>query len=92
MFAPLSRFLPRRPDPSEANHAFVQNVHITHPREPRSRRSERMLAVGWLLIIAKCVAVHWACSAYSVPFNAWWLIGPSVVFAMLCTWIYWRRD
>jgi hypothetical protein len=27
-----------------------------------------------------------------VPFNPWWLIGPTVAFASLCTWLYWRRD
>ncbi len=92
MFAPLSRFLPRRPDPAEANHAFVRELRVEHPREPRSRRAELVLAVGWMLVLAKCVAVHWVCRAYAVPFDAWWIIGPTLAFAALCTWLYWRRD
>jgi hypothetical protein len=60
--------------------------------EPRSRRVELVLAIGWVLVLIKSVVVHWACEHYGVPFNAWWLIGPTLVFAALCTWLYWRRD
>jgi hypothetical protein len=92
MFAPFSRFRQRLPDPAEAEHAFVQEVNVGHAREPRSRRLEVVLAIGWVLVLAKCVAVWWACRAYAVPFNPWWLIGPTLAFASLCTWVYWRRD
>jgi hypothetical protein len=92
MFAPLSRFFNRSPDPAEIEHPFVQELRVEHAREPRSRRLERVLAIGWMLVLAKCVAVYWACRVYSVPFNPWWLIGPTLAFATLCTWIYWRRD
>ncbi len=92
MFAPLTRFFTRRPDPAETDRAFVRGVTVEHPREPRSLRSERILAIGWVLILVKCIAMHWAIRAYAVPINAWWLIGPTLAFAALCTWIYWRRD
>jgi hypothetical protein len=92
MFAPLSRFSSRRPDPDEIDAAFVRGVRIEHPREPRSRRLELVLAICWVLVIAKCVTVHWACRTYAVPFNPWWLIGPTLAFAGLCTLVYWRRD
>jgi hypothetical protein len=92
MFAPLSRFNPRRPDPDEIEGAFVHGVRIEHPREPRSRRLELVLAICWVLVLAKCAAVHWAVKHYAVPFNAWWLIGPTLAFASLCTLVYWRRD
>ena len=92
MFAPLARFFARRPDPAETDRAFVRAVRVEHAREPRSRRLELVLALGWVLVIAKSAAVHWACRAYAVPFNAWWLIGPTLVFAALCTALYWRRD
>jgi hypothetical protein len=92
MFSPLARFFHLRPDPSEIEHAFVRDVKVKLPRESRSRRSELVLAMGWVLVLTKSLVVHWACHAYSVPFNPWWLIGPTVVFAALCTWLYWRRD
>jgi hypothetical protein len=92
MFAPLTRFFARRPDPDEADHVFVRGVTVEHPRESRSLRSERVLAVCWVLIVVKCIALHWLIGAYAVPIHPWWLIGPTLVFATLCTWIYWRRD
>jgi hypothetical protein len=92
MFAPLSRFASRRPDPEEVEAGFVQELRVEHPREPRSRRVELVLAIGWVLVVAKCAGVYWACRHYPVPFNPWWLIGPTLAFATLCTWVYWRRD
>lgn len=92
MFAPLSRFLHRQPDPSESELAFVEELHVEHPREPRSRRLELVLAVCWVLILAKCAVIYWACHRYQVPISPWWLIGPTLAFAALCTVVYWRRD
>jgi hypothetical protein len=92
MFAPLVRFLHRTPDPADADRAFVAEVRVRQPREPRNRRSEVILAIGWLLILAKCFAVNWACAAYAVPVNPGWIILPSLLFAVVCTWLYWRRD
>lgn len=91
MFAPLSRFF-RRPDTEAANHAFVEGLRVEHPREPRSRRSERVLAICWVLIVAKSVAIHWACARYSVPISPWWIILPTLAFGAVCTLVYWRRD
>lgn len=92
MFAPLFRFLHRAPDPAEADRAFIAEVRVQKEREPRSQRSEVVLAIGWALILAKCGCVQWACSAYAVPINPWWVIAPSLLFALICTWVYWRRD
>lgn len=92
MFAPLTRFFNRRPDPRETDRVFVRGVKIEHPREPRSRRAERVLVAGWVLVLAKCVLLHWTIRAYAVPIHPWWLIGPTLAFAALCTWVYWRRD
>lgn len=92
MFAPFFRFTTRTPDPEEFEHPFVRELRVEHPREPRSRRLEFALIVGWALVIAKCAAVWWLCRTYAVPFNAWWLIGPTLAFATLCTLLYWRRD
>jgi hypothetical protein len=92
MFAPLTRFLARRPDPAETDHVFVRALRVEHPREPRSRRSEWFLGLGWVLIVGKCLAIHWAIHTYTIPIHPGWLIIPTLAFAVLCTWIYWRRD
>ena len=93
MFAPLSRFF-RRPDPAEADRAFIAELRVSHPREPRSRRSEWVLLVGWILVLAKCAAVWWLCRLYPdrIKFGPGWIIVPSLMFATLCTVVYWRRD
>ncbi|MFH1498392.1 MAG: hypothetical protein ABII82_11255, partial [Verrucomicrobiota bacterium] len=48
----------RRPEDPE-DPAFIEQVRREMPPEPRSRRSEWVLAVGWALIAIKCVAVWW---------------------------------
>ena len=92
MFAPLSRFFARRPDPHEVDRAFVRELRIEQPREPRSRRLELILAVCWVLVIAKSAAIYWACHHYAVPVSPWWVILPTLFFAGVCTLLYWRRD
>ena len=94
MFAPLPRFPRRQPDSTGTEGSFVHEVQIEHRREPRSRKLELILAICWLLIIAKCVFIYWACHHYQdkIPFGPWWLIGPTLAFASLCTVVYWRRD
>ncbi len=71
---------------------FVRELHVDHPREARSPRLERLLVLGWILVILKSAGVWWACRTYTVPFDPWWLIGPTLAFALLCTVLYWRRD
>ncbi len=87
MFAPFSRITPSRPEPA----AFVREVQVEHPREPRSRRSELVLGLGWVLIVVKCLGLHWLCRAYAVPVNPWWVIAPTLLFAGVCTGLYLRR-
>lgn len=77
--------------PSARSHAPSATAPA-QTRAPRNRRSEIVLAVGWALVLAKCLTISWAIRAYSVPIHPWWLIGPTLAFAALCTWLYWRRD
>ncbi|WP_404422491.1 hypothetical protein [Nibricoccus sp. IMCC34717] len=53
-----------------------------------SRKQVVFLSVAWLLIIAKCVAVSWAVDYWKVPFNAGWLIYPTLAFAVLATLLW----
>ena len=91
MFIPLSRFFRRKPSPGDADLAFISAVHVEHPREPRSRRSELVLIGGWALVLLKCSLVWWACRVYAVPINPWWVIVPTLLGAGTCTLLYWRR-
>jgi hypothetical protein len=91
MLFALTRFLRRPPAPAETDLAFIAQLHVEHPREPRSRRSELVLGLGWALVVAKCVLVWWACRAYSVPIHPAWVIVPTLLGAVLCTALYWRR-
>jgi hypothetical protein len=90
MFANLLHFLQRRATP-DYERAFVADVRIRR-RIPRSRRSERLLAACWLLIALKTWAMFWMVGEYRMPFDAWWIVAPTLLAAAICTWIYVRRE
>lgn len=89
MFANFFQLFTRKPE-SEYEDSFVRDVQV-ETKEPRSRRSEQLIVIGWILIALKSAFVWWACTTYPVPFHPLWIIGPTVAFAALCTWVYWRR-
>jgi hypothetical protein len=90
MFPNFLQLFSRRPD-EDYEHAFVREVNIT--RKPvRDPRIERLIWTCWVLIALKSLLVWWACSTYDVPVDPLWVIVPTVVFAVLCTCVYyWRR-
>ena len=49
------------------------------------RRDRLMLEIGWVLIIAKCLAVPWVVDRYQIPFGSGWVIIPTLLFAGLVT-------
>lgn len=61
-------------------------------RTNANRRFERWIIAGWVLIIAKCVALWWLIDAYQVPIHPMWLVGPTVAFGLLATAVYIWRD
>ncbi|MGA3007188.1 MAG: hypothetical protein ABSE59_04780 [Opitutaceae bacterium] len=90
MFANLLELISRKP-PQAYENAFVEKVTVTR-KTPRSRRVERLLMAGWVLIAGKSVLVVWAIDRWHVPFNPLWVIAPTVMFATLCTALYvWRE-
>lgn len=91
MLANLLHFLHRRRTAEDYDDAFVQGVNVRGSREPRSRKSERVLIAGWILIGMKCAAVWWCIHAYAMPVNPWWIIAPTLLAAGVCTWLYLRR-
>jgi hypothetical protein len=92
MFANLLQLITRRSPSSAYDHAFVKEVRVDPPREVRSRRAERWIAAGWVLIGAKCAALWWLIRAYEVPIHPLWLVGPTIVFGLLATATYIWRD
>jgi len=90
MFADLVRLINRRP-PLDYERGFVRAVKVSS-KAPRNRRVERMLGLGWLLIVFKSFGVYWLFDHYHVPVNALWVVAPTVIFAALCTAVYLLRD
>ena len=91
MFANLLPLFTRRSvSDRDYDRAFVQDVAV-QAVEPRSRRVERALLVGWILIVIKCLLTAWAVSHYHVPIRASWIILPTIAMAAACTVIYLRR-
>jgi hypothetical protein len=90
MFANLVQLITRRP-PAEFERGFVQDVRVSRPRQ-RNRRTERILLIGWVLILFKSFLVLWAVQKYHMNFNANWVIVPTVIAALLCTAVYFRQE
>jgi hypothetical protein len=88
----FANFLGRstRQPPGSYDHAFVQGVEV-RPRRGRTRLGDRLLVIGWLLILAKCAGTFWLIERYAVPFNGWWIAAPSLAAALACSFIYLRR-
>ncbi len=61
---------------------------------PLVRRTRWFLEIGWVVIIAKCLAVPWAVSRWQVPVHPGWVIVPTLLFAALVTVVVmaWRKD
>lgn len=91
MLANLLHFLTRRRAAEDYDQAFVKGVEVRRPRGPRSRRSERVLVVGWILIGVKCWASWWLIRRYGMPVDPWWIVAPTLMAAGVCTWLYLRR-
>ena len=77
--------------PPEGNRDFIRDVTVIR-RKARNPRTEKLILAGWLLILAKSWLMIWLVARYHIPINADWVILPTVVFAALCTAVYfWRR-
>ena len=59
-----------------------------------SIRARWFMAIAWLIILAKCVLVSWAINHWQVPFNAAWIVGPTIAFAALASgiWLTHQRE
>lgn len=91
MFPRLVRLLSRSSASAPAP-LFVEEVRLSETLVPRDRRLERLLLIGWIVISLKCAGVVWLVDHYQMPFSAWWVTGPTLVFGGLCTALYYLRE
>ena len=92
MFANFLQLITGRPTPPHNyEEAFVEEVTV---RRPRIRRPgvERLLLGCWVAIAGKCWLTVWLIQKYHVPVHPLWVIAPTVLFALLCTAVYFRRE
>ena len=59
-----------------------------------SRGERWFLAIVWAAIGLKCALIWWAMVHWAVPFHPLWIVGPTLVFALLATglWATHARD
>jgi len=67
-------------------------VHIDVVQYPS--RVRWFVAIGWSLIAVKCTLIWWAMVHWSVPFHPMWIVGPTLMFALLATalWLTHHED
>ncbi|MDD2764769.1 MAG: hypothetical protein PHE83_12435 [Opitutaceae bacterium] len=49
------------------------------------RRVRLWFEIGWVVIIAKCLAVPWMIARWQIPVHPGWVIIPTLIFAALVT-------
>ena len=91
MLANLLQLITGRPAlREEYDTGFISEVSVRQVR-PRNRKVELLIWICWFLIAIKSVVVFWAVQHYKIPFSGWWIVGPTITFAALCTFVYWRH-
>ncbi|HWA87660.1 MAG TPA: hypothetical protein VG710_15630 [Opitutus sp.] len=91
MFPNLVQLVTRRLPPG-CDRGFVEEVRLIKSVPARHPRVEKLLLACWLLIACKCTLVVWLIGKYHMKFSPWWVNGPTIAFALLCTAIYFWRD
>jgi hypothetical protein len=91
MFANLIHFITRRPPPEDYDLAFVKEVSV-RAKPVRNPRVERLILICWVLIAGKCWLVTWLVEKYHVPIDPLWVIAPTLLFALLCTAVYFWHE
>jgi hypothetical protein len=76
--------------PEIGRHAFVEEVRVPQP-DVRRPRVMRLLAVCWVLIAVKHLAIIWAVQHYHIPFHQLWINFPTWLLGVIATAVYWGR-
>jgi hypothetical protein len=51
----------------------------------------KLLLIAWVLIIIKCFATPWIIARWAIPVQPAWIIVPTLIFAVVATWIWVAR-
>lgn len=65
----------------------------TSPDKQKARnfRLWLILAIFWVIVLAKCILAQWAIIHYEIPINGWLFVwAPSCALGVFCTVIYCR--
>jgi hypothetical protein len=80
----------RTPAPVVGQAAFVEEVR-TPDLVVRDPRVVRLIAIAWVLIAVKHVAIIWAVWHYHIPFHQLWINFPTWLLGVLATAVYYGR-
>ncbi|MGH7995299.1 MAG: hypothetical protein ACREFX_03000 [Opitutaceae bacterium] len=80
-----------RREADDYGQGFVKEVNV-RDLPVRNRRMERLLGIFWVVIIVKCVFIWWVIRHFRIPFHPLWVVGPTLIFAVVCTAVYHWRD
>ncbi|HWA85348.1 MAG TPA: hypothetical protein VG710_03935 [Opitutus sp.] len=58
-------------------------IHFDVAQHPR--RMRWFMGMAWIVVLAKCAWVWWAVEHWNMRFHPLWVIGPTLVFALLIT-------
>lgn len=80
----------RAPAPEIGRAAFIEEVRAsdTVARDPRVLR---LIAICWVLIAIKHVAIIWLVWHYRIPFHQLWINFPTWLLGVLATAVYYGR-
>ncbi|HVU25630.1 MAG TPA: hypothetical protein VHE13_15985 [Opitutus sp.] len=91
MFPHLVQLVTRRPPPG-SDRGFIEEIRLVKAGPARNPRAEKLILACWVLIAGKCTLVVWLVEKYHMKFSPWWVNGPTLAFALMCTAIYFWRD
>lgn len=64
--------------------------HLDESRQPGLMRW--IVAVAWIVIVAKCAVVWWAINRWNVPVHPLWVVGPTLATAAFATLLWVTHD
>ncbi len=70
----------------------MESPSVSNGPRPIPRKVTLGLVIGWILIAIKCAAAPYVMVRWSVPVDPGWVVVPTLIFAVLITWLILSRD